>query len=297
MPRSLKLNTVLVSGLAVLFYWSFMFAKHNPALRDVIPFGNDPYDAVGSFGVIVGLMLALLSLIRAFRPYRERHPSIAQRVYLVRTQEAVILVVLITLAADIVAMSRHPQWYSAPSRNLLLVLLGTLALVTVGVHLLVRSAQRIHPMIGSRRRLQAAIAALIALFILLAYPEELINGTATHVFTVIIGDLLLFAPMHPLLAVLVPDDDRDIQSEAGPANRVLGTWYRWSIVLALGALLGCSLFLGEMSEGGGAVPLRQTVFVASIFLGLAIAGLLIAYAFLGAPLGLARSRAKPISVD
>jgi hypothetical protein len=32
----------IVFALGSLFYWSFMFAKHDPALRDVIPFGDDP---------------------------------------------------------------------------------------------------------------------------------------------------------------------------------------------------------------------------------------------------------------
>ena len=41
MPQILKRNAVIVFGLCSLFYWSFRFAKHNPALRDVIPFGDD----------------------------------------------------------------------------------------------------------------------------------------------------------------------------------------------------------------------------------------------------------------
>jgi hypothetical protein len=36
MPNNLKRNSVFVVGLAVFFHWSFMFAKHDPALRDII---------------------------------------------------------------------------------------------------------------------------------------------------------------------------------------------------------------------------------------------------------------------
>ena len=296
MPRTIKRNAVLVSGLAALFYWSFMFAKHDQALRDVIPFGDDPYDAVGSFGVVIGFLLALLSLVRAFRPYRERPPSLAQRVYLVRSQEAVILVVLVTLAADIVAMARHPQWYSSPSRNVLLGLLGTLALVTIGVHLLLLSPREMLPTIGSEQRPQAAVSALTALFVLVVYPERLINNTATHLLTVVVGAAVLFAPMRPLLAVLVPYDDREVTTQATSAHRVLSTKYRWGITFLLGALLGCLLAVGELTEGGGVLPVGRAVFIGSIFVGLTVAGLLIAYAFLGAPLGLARRRAKPTSI-
>ena len=62
--------------------------------------------------------------------------------------------------------------------------------------------------------------------------------------------------------------------------------HRWGIVLLAGALLGAFLALAELNEGGAAVPLGQLLIVSSVFVGLAIAGLLIAYAMLGGPLGL-----------
>jgi len=86
MPRPLKRNALIVFGLAIILSWSFMFAKHDPRLRAIIRFGDDPYDAVGSFGTIVGMLIALLSLVRAFRPYRKQSPTKAQCVYLVRSQ-------------------------------------------------------------------------------------------------------------------------------------------------------------------------------------------------------------------
>jgi hypothetical protein len=46
------------------------------------------------------------------------------------------------------------------------------------------------------------------------------------------------------------------------------------------------LALAELNEGGAAVSLGQLLIVSSVFVGLAIAGLLIAYAMLGGPLGL-----------
>ena len=143
MSRDLKRNAVLVFGLAVLFFWAFMFAKHDPALRNIIPFGDDPYDAVGSFGVIVGMLSALISLGRAFRPYHERRPSIPEGVYLVRSQVVVVLVVLATLAADAVAMARHPSmWTGAVSRNTLIALLGGLAITAIAVYSVIRASQQ-----------------------------------------------------------------------------------------------------------------------------------------------------------
>ena len=71
------------------------------------------------------------------------------------------------------------------------------------------------------------------------------------------------------------------------SGRFLNAQHRWGVVLLGGALIGAFLALAEMSEGGGALPpLGQLLFVTSVFVSLATAGLLIAYAFLGGPLGL-----------
>jgi hypothetical protein len=51
-------------------------------------------------------------------------------------------------------------------------------------------------------------------------------------------------------------------------------------------MVGAFAFLGEMNEGGGSLPLIRLVFVASVFLGTGLSGILVAYALLGAPLGL-----------
>src|SRR2546427_13058599 len=172
MPRSQKRNSLIIVGLAALFYWSFMFMKHDPALRDVIPFGVDPYDAVGSLGVIIGMLIALLSLVRAFRPYRTHPPSPAQRVYLIRAQMAVVLSVLITLVADAVAMARHTSaWMQAGSRIELLILLACMATITVVAGALVRSS--VNP--GARGMpgawIRASVISLVFVLVLALYPE------------------------------------------------------------------------------------------------------------------------------
>jgi len=146
MPRNLKRNAVASLVLATLFYASFLFAKQDPALRGVIPFGEDPYDAIGSFGVVIAPLIALVSLVRAFRPYPVGAPSTAQRVYLVRAQAAVVLAVYIALVADMVAMARHPDmWVGAASRNELLALLTALGLTAVAAQLLIRATHETLP--------------------------------------------------------------------------------------------------------------------------------------------------------
>ncbi len=288
MPKVLKRNAVIVFGLAALFCWSFMFAKHDPRLRAIIPFGDDPYDAVGSFGTIVGLLVALLSLVRAFRPYRKQPPTKAQCVYLVRSQEAVVLAVLLTLLADTVALARHPVlWAKAVSGRELMVLLGGVAVIALGVQSLLRNSQREIADTRSMPWSRAIFTALFATFVLAVYPEQLIQRTGTHLLTIVIGAFVLFAPMRVLLTSLVPfKEDERLTGAVPKGGSILNPWYRWGIVVVAGLLIGGFAFLGEISEGGGAIPLIRLLFVASVFVGLGLAGLLIAYAFLGTPLGL-----------
>jgi hypothetical protein len=142
MPRILKHNALIVFGLAILFWWSFMFAKHDQRLRNIVPFGDDPYDAVGSFGTIVSMLAALLSLVRAFRPYRQKGPSDVECVYLVRSQEVVVLAVLLTLLADMIAMIRHlALWAGAGSSRELIALLCSVAVISLAAQLRIRSSQ------------------------------------------------------------------------------------------------------------------------------------------------------------
>lgn len=287
MPRDLKRNAVLVFGLAVLFSWAFMFAKHDPALRNIIPFADDPYDAVGSFGVIVGMLSALISLVRAYRPYPEPRPSLPERVYLVRSQLAVVLVVLATLAADAVAMARHfSSWTGAASRNTLIVLLGGLAITAIAVHLLIRAAQENLPKTDSSPWKRAATAVVLAILILVFYPERLIDGTATHLLTVVVGAFVLFAPMPSLLTALAAYKAGGAAAETTRTRgRFSSSKYRWVLVLLVGLLTGVGALAAEMQEGGSLPTVGRLLFVASVYVGLATAGVAIAYAFLAKPLG------------
>lgn len=287
MPRILKRNAVIVFGLAIIFYCVFMFAKHDPHLRSIIPFGDDPYDAIGSFAIIVGILVAILGLVRAFRPYRKEPPSKAQRVYLIRSQEAVVLAVLITVAADTVAMARHPSMLVGAASRELLALLSGITVVALGVHWLVRNSISHTTDADVKEWGKALLATILATSALALYPEQLIQHTATHLLTVAIGDFLLFAPMRVLLISLVPyRENVGLSGAAQQRGRLLVGWHQWSIVVLFGVLIGAFIFIGEMSEGSGRLPLVRLLFVASVYIGLTLVGLLVAYAFLASPLGL-----------
>src|SRR5215471_20730250 len=185
MESVLKRNAVIVFGLAMVFHQFFMFMKHDDAVRDVIPFGNDPYDAVGSFAVVIGMLAALISVFRAFRPYGEHGATAMQRAYTVRAQLALVFCVLVTLLADGVAMIRHPpMWIAAQSRSLLLILFCAMTVVTTGVLVLVILSQ-VRP---NRTAIvwTAPVATSIVIVVNLAlYPENLIEHTGTHLLTVV----------------------------------------------------------------------------------------------------------------
>lgn len=287
MPMILKRNALIAFGLAALFYWAFMFAKHDLSLRDVIPFGVDPYDAVGSFGCVVGMLVASVSLVRAFRPYRKEPPSVAERIHLVRSQLAVVLTVLGTLVADAIAMARHPlQWINSASRNELIALLGGLAIVAIIVQLLIHASQQNLPKTGSTPWKRVTIAILLPTLILVFFPEQLINNSLLlHLLTVILAAFLLFAPMRLLLPALVPYKLEEAKIAATRARCRFakgGLW--WGTALLLGVVIGAFALLGEMSEGS--LPVGRAMLVASVFIGLGIAGILTACACLGKPLGL-----------
>jgi len=74
-PARQKLHSIVILGVAAAFQWFFMFTKHDPDLRAIIPFGDDPYDALGSFATIVNILLCLLLLWRSFHPMRGLAPS------------------------------------------------------------------------------------------------------------------------------------------------------------------------------------------------------------------------------
>jgi hypothetical protein len=287
-----KVNAAVVLLFAALFYWLFMFAKHDAALSKIIPFGDDPYDAVGSFAVVIGVLVALISLVRAFRPYRPPGASIENQVYLVRAQMCAVLVASVTLVSDGVALARHPSmWTVAPQRDEMFALFGGMAIVAVAVgRLILRSARGIVSDRTPAKWNRAAIVGLAAVIILAVYPERLIQQTLTHLLTVVAGALILFVPMRPLLTALVPYESRSAPREAPGGSPGFVRRHRWGIVVMVGVMLGLFFFAGEMSEGAGGIPLERIAAVALVFVGLSTTGLAIAYTFLGIPLGLVRRR-------
>src|SRR5512142_1626651 len=123
LPRLLKLNSILCLAFAALFSVFFMYLKHDPALSPIVPFGDDPYDAVGSFADEAVIAFSILAIIRAYWPTKGEDAVRIRQLRLARTELAVPLAVLIAVASNLVAMVRHTAlWAGTSSGTLLLAL-------------------------------------------------------------------------------------------------------------------------------------------------------------------------------
>jgi hypothetical protein len=256
-----------------------MFAKHDPALRPIIPFGDDPYDAVGSFAVIGGALLAAISLLRAFRP-RPAGVSAKAKLYLQRSEAAVVLTVYAMVASDGIAMARHPSgWLNAPARNELLLVLAGLTALATGTLLLIRRSCERAPAATRPAWTKALMVTAASTLTLWIYPERLIFSFVPHLLTIVAANVILFAPIGFLLPSMFPSGD-----VAHPSDRHPNARLRWGAILVVGIGVGLFVLAAEIGEGG--LPAGRRLLVAAVYVGLSIAGVAVAYAFVGKPIGL-----------
>jgi hypothetical protein len=273
-------NAFLVCGLSLLFSYAFFLLKHHPAFRTIVPFGEDPYDAIGSLAFIAGNLLAATCLVRVLLPQLVGRSG--GSLYVARTQAAVALCFLMTVFTDAIAMLRHPsQWRGSSGENALLTILSTLLAASFGVLIV------IHPRAQPQsfgRWIMPGVVFIAALLCLWFYPESLIHNTVAHIITCDIANVLLIAPVAFFVMSLFPD-------EASQTTRVAGSSYdlgpipRWTIVTLLGLSIGLTAFLAEIRESASSLPIARLAFVGSVYAYLGLSGLLIAYAFLRKPLG------------
>jgi hypothetical protein len=289
MSAANRINALVCLALAGCFYLFFMTAKHDPALSAVNAFAEDPYDAIGSYGILAAAFLAILSLMRAFRPFRAGTPSQEQGVFLARTQMLVVLAVAVTLGGNIVAMARDPAlWIESPDGHELAALLGAMAVLAIAVGALInRSVRALGLRAAPGTWMRAALVILAAAATLAFYPGQLRQSTPGELATVIVGAILLFAPMRFLGMALIPSFTGPRQGATGKISVRLRQYTpHLGFVLLLGVALGFLLVLAELTEPGGGIPLARLARVVSVYVGLAAAGVMLGYAFLGKPLGL-----------
>jgi hypothetical protein len=326
MPRQLKVNACLTLVLAVLFYLFWQISKHQPALLHVNAFADDPYDAVGSFGTQVALFTALLSVVRAFRPYQPVRALDGQQRLLARAEYFTCLSIAITLVTDCIAMLRHPSvWVGRPAGYLLAALVGGMALLTALVGWRIHRAVRESRVPSAQHRWARAISiSFVSAIILVLYPENVTQNVPGALLTVLVGVTIFFATVWAWGMAFTPSlettgedfiDDlaalyRWLKAHIGrfsmfftTCEKILGSsflrpilnWlnprkHPWNAILLLGISLGLLLALAEGLGEGGLEPhqVNRFIAVATLFVGLEASGILVGYAFLAKPLGLFR---------
>ncbi|MDR3685979.1 MAG: hypothetical protein P4L93_03320 [Coriobacteriia bacterium] len=276
--------------LAAAFFLFFQLTKQIPALAAANASANDPYDAIGSFGIQAAAVFGLLAVGRCFWWSRAGSKlSERRRLLLVRTGVASVLAVTVTLAGDIMAMARQPGVVigSLAGRGYALLLGGMVALALwVGLYVGLASKGVGGPL-SARAWLRSAASSLVFVALLAVYPEVLRTSVAGELFTVLVGVALLVAPMRFLLLALVPDL-ASAPNEPAITGRVVPSWLPWVAVSVAGIVVGLLLVSAEMfhDSGGSTPPVARLLLVASVYVGLEVAGLLVGYAMLRGPLGL-----------
>ena len=282
MSTKLKINSVIVFVLAAVFAVFFDFTKHNLYLSPINPFADDPYDAIGSFAFQAAALFGVLSLFRSFRPYRKGQPSNEQNSFLVRTQTATILCVLVALAGDIVAMIRHASlWSGVLAGNVLLIIVLTFSFLSIAIGVFVyNSAKGIHIPVVMNPLNKPAIISLIFFVVLFIYPEGIRQSIIGALFTVVVGAVLLFMPIWAWGEFLFPI--------VSTQSKTVSPKWVWVFVILTGVFLGFVIVLGELTVGGETLNLAGKAFVISVYIGLEVVGLVIGYSFLGKFLGIFR---------
>lgn len=286
MSAKLKINSVIVFMLAVLFAVFFDVTKHNLYLSPINPFADDPYDAIGTFALQAAILLGFLSLFRAFRPYRKEQPSDEQNLLLVRTQTAIVLSMLVALAGDVVAMIRHLSlWSGILAGDVLLILVIGFSILSIAIGIITRnSAKEVLAPFAMKLSNEPVIISLIFFIILFFYPERIRESTTGALFTVVLGAILLFMPVWALGKFLSPIIDTQ--------SKTVAPRWLWGIVILIGIFLGFTIVLRELSEGDGFIDFAGSAFIISVYIGLEVAGLVIGYGFLGKFLGIFQSQKR-----
>jgi hypothetical protein len=231
MSTKLKINSVIVFALAAVFVVFFDITKHNLYFSPVNPFADDPFDAIGSFAFQAAIFFGFLSLFRAFRPYRKEQPSNEQNSFLVRTQTATILCVLVALAGDIVAMIRNASlWSGVLAGDVLLILVLAFSFLSIAIGVFVyNSAKGIHIPAIMNQSNKPAITSLIFLIVLFFYPESIRQSIIGALFTVVVGAVLLFMPVWAWGEFLFPI--------VGTQSKTVAPKWLWVVVILTGVFL------------------------------------------------------------
>jgi hypothetical protein len=246
--------TALITLAGVIFYLFFQLNKGGP-FRDINPFGEDPYDAIGSFAFQAALLIGILTYARALRLKSEPAQVIKMRLIL-RGNGLVLFAIGITLVADAVAEIVRPL---PPSYwgNVLLIELGLMILLTVVcIIALAVVFGRIQPVAPPRNL--TPVDGIDDLWTLVRFPVIRFSTALPRAFVEWVKRFnsdWLFSRVPWLNPRLHP----------------------WRFACAVGLLTGVGLAVAQLQEG----------FPPSLLIGLVVAGIFISGEFLATLVGFA----------
>jgi hypothetical protein len=254
--------TAMITFVAFVFFLFFQVNKSGP-LGEINPFGEDPYDAVGSFAIQIALLTGVLTYARALR-LTEDPEQAAKRRLVLRGNALVLLAIGITLVVDAIAIRLHPVPPSYWGIVLKIELTLMSLLVITGVLMLAVLSQRT-PTSTPPRDLTPA-DGIDDLLTLVRVPVRIANA---------------FLPDAFVEWVLRFDSD-GLFSRAPWLNP---RTHPWRFACILGLLVGVGLLLAQLQEG---LPpsLMIGLIVAGIFISAEFIATLVGFLLLGGYLGL-----------
>jgi hypothetical protein len=260
--KSVHRVTALVAPIAILFCIFFQVNKGGP-LGDINPFAVDPYDAVGSFGIQVALLVGILTYARALRWLVDPAQAGKAR-FILRGNALVLATVWVTLLTDAAAMVLHPPAPSYWGRVLGLELALMFALTAVCT---------------------SALAVVWRVIPTAATPGGLTPADAIDdLWALVRGCVNLASAISPAGLVKWVNRWSSDQLFAGLPWLNPRT-HPWRFAIALGLLVGVGLVLAQLQEG---LPpnLATGLLVAGIFLVGELTATVVGFAVLGRYLGL-----------
>ena len=317
--RPFKTLSFVVFLLVIFFLAFFDNSKHIPWLAAVNPFADDPYDAVGSFGIQLSFFVALLSLIRAFRPYGTKEIPSSQLFLILRGETVALLCVAVTLTSDIVALLRYlSMWKSSPAGWILAGIVGGLSLLITSAGLLLyRVAANSSVPVAKHSRIKAILFP-VGLLILAVYPVDLLESILGGIFTALIGMTIFFISTWALATAIFPQtelefedvfDDlasifREIKSRIKFLSQLetlakIGWLQRsfhwlnprqnkWNLIILIALIMGGSLMSVEALREGISTDANMVLLILAIFLGIEGVGVVLGYLLFAEFLGIFR---------
>ena len=325
LTRKLKVNALAVFGLSILFFFFFNVCKHAPGLDAYNPFGSDPYDAVGSFGIQLAFVSAILLLVRAFRSYPGTGMSPVQLLLVLRAGIVVLLTVTVTLAADAIGLIRSIVMDGAsPVTSILSSLLGGIALLALAAGWSFMGVARSAEVLSARHPLgRAGVISGIAIIILVFYPLALRDMSVTGaIITALTGMVLLFLPVWAITTAIFPANRIEYEDVFDDWSAIFNNWrqrsgllaaalvrvekpssllqvrslfnwvsprrHRWTLVILTAVAISLLLVLAEAEAEGISPNLGRVLLVVGVFVGLEVTGVILGYLLFGKYLGIFR---------